>query len=113
MIESVILCALFVYGAKAVINGYCDFFGVDLDDFYEKTNREYVNDCIGEVYNIRPQWQKFILKPTIYCNVCMSSFWGSIYYWAIIGTIDHWFFIWPLHLIATAAIITLLNKIPE
>jgi hypothetical protein len=113
MIESILLCALFVYGVKAVIDGYAWFFDWNIERFYEwqdplenpKTNEWTASP--------RPKWQQFILKPTIYCNVCMSSFWGSVYFWSMYYENDQWFIYWPLHMVCSAAIITLFNKIPE
>lgn len=116
MIESILICALFVYGVKAVIDGYALFFDLDFDYFYEF--KDTYPDLHKRVVRSRPKWQQFILKPTIYCNVCMSSFWGSVYYWSMyvneIITIEaEWYVVWPLHMVCSAAIITLFNQIPE
>lgn len=109
MIESILICAAFVYGVKAVINGYADFFDFDLDNFYAFKNTKFA----PHAWRDRPQWQRFILKPTIYCNVCMSSVWGSVYFWAVHYHSANWIVEWPLHMVCSAAIITIINKIPE
>jgi hypothetical protein len=111
MIESILICALFVYGVKAVIDGYALFFDLDFDYFYEF--KDTYPDLHKRVVRSRPKWQQFILKPTIYCNVCMSSFWGSVYYWATSYDAEYWFIFWPIHMVCSAAIITLFNQIPE
>ena len=73
--------ALFVIGVKVVINGFWDFFSGyenSLQRFYEYRNR-------NEIPTYRSKFGKFLLHPTIYCNVCMSSFWGTLCYWGILG----------------------------
>ena len=113
MIESILICAAFVYGVKAVINGYADFFGWNIERAYEWIDQE-TNPETNEWYaEPRPMWQKFILKPTIYCNVCMSSVWGSVYFWAVHYDSANWITEWPLHMVCSAAIISIINKIPE
>ena len=82
-----LLCTvLFIFGVKTVIDGFVDFFGGDLDYFYAYK---------GEFTGTRPQWQQFILKPTIYCMTCMASFWGTVFYWLILDLSDcrQWIFI--------------------
>lgn len=117
MIESILICSLFVYGVKAVIDGYAWFFDIDLEHVYRFTDWKEANEH-GRILNLRHKWQQFFMKPTFYCNVCMSSVWGSVYYWSmhsfeLLERLDTWYFLWPLHLICSAAIITLINKIPE
>ena len=114
MIESILICAAFVYGVKAVLNGYFNFFNLNLDHFceYRKPPKAVFSDPCW-VYEERPLWQRFILKPTIYCNVCMSSVWGSVYFWAVHYDSANWITEWPLHMVCSAAIISIINKIPE
>ena len=66
-----IIVILYVYGVSIIIKSFFEFFGVDLDLLYSHDKR----------MDQRPLWQRFIMKPTIYCNICMSSFWGSVCYW--------------------------------
>jgi hypothetical protein len=75
--------ALFVIGVKVVIQGLWTFF------FYERFSSieffmEHKNADTARPYP-RPKLEQFLLHPTIYCNVCMSSFWCTICYWAILG----------------------------
>ena len=98
MIESIIICALFVYGVSTVINGYAEFFDIDLERLYST----------GKDNFIRAKWQRFIMKPTFYCNVCMSSVWGSVYYVCMHGLTDP--FQWIIHCIISAAIIYIINQ---
>lgn len=95
-----LLLIAFVWGASKVISGLFDFFEYDLDIFYNYTGHEP-----------RPLWQKFILKPTVYCNVCMSSFWGSICYWLLLQerSIPEWI----LHCVICAGAIWILNRVDE
>ena len=88
-----ILLTAFVWGIGKVINGFFEFFDFDLEWFY--TNR--------------PLWQKFILHPTIYCNICMSSFWGSVCYWLLLQgrSIPEWI----LHCVICAGAIFVINRI--
>ena len=104
MIESLIICALFVYGVSTVIKGYAEFFDVDLDRVYSFMKPR--NQC--EMMRDRPKWQRFIMKPTFYCNVCMSSVWGSAYYVCMHGLVDP--LQWILHCVITAAIIYIINQ---
>jgi hypothetical protein len=61
-----ILVAFFVLGVSAVINGFDDFFNIGISQAYDKA---FQDDNL---------FLMFILRPTVYCNVCMSSFWGVI-----------------------------------
>lgn len=102
---SYVLLALFVYGIHKVIWGFADFLGVDLDALY---NHMSVDESD---YRIRPNWQKFLFKPLFYCNVCMSSFWGTICYFLILDlrALD----IWILHCVISTGLITIVNKLTE
>lgn len=95
-----LLLILFVWGISKVINGFFDFFGYDIDFFYNDTG-----------YEPRPLWQKFILKPTVYCNICMSSFWGSVAYWGLLNGRD--WREWILHCVICAGAIFLMNLIVD
>lgn len=100
-----ILLTLFVYGIHKVIWSYADFFDVDLGDVYENKNRL---SCHGQ---IRPLWQKFLFKPLFYCNVCMSSVWGTVCYFLILDlrALD----LWVLHCVISAGLITIINRFME
>jgi len=108
---SFILCALFVYGISKVIDGYADFFDIDLDRFYNESGALFKDqDSPVQITKIRPKWQKFLFKPLFYCNVCMSSVWGSVFYLVVYwNEID--FFTWACHLIISAAIISIINSL--
>jgi len=95
----------FVFGVYVVIDGYFEFFGDEKskDQFYN-----YVK-VKNKSWRGRPLWQKFILKPTIYCNVCMSSFWGTVYYWLLLQG-DSWRH-WIVFCVVCAGAIWLINHI--
>lgn len=88
-----ILLTAFVWGIVKVINGFFEFFDFDPEWFYHN----------------RPRWQKFILSPTIYCNICMSSFWGSVCYWLLLQgrSIPGWI----MHCVICAGAIFVINRI--
>lgn len=100
MIQTIFITALFVIGVKAVINGFFEFFGIEINQIYH-----WAQD------DPRKTWQQFIMRPTIYCNVCMSSFWGTIGY--ILASTTFNTFEWILTCFSCAAIITIFNKIPD
>lgn len=77
-----IIVIFYVFGVSIIIKSFFEFFGVDLDMLYSYDKR----------MNRRPLWQKFIMKPTIYCNICMSSFWGSVCYWVHLqgSSVNEW-----------------------
>ena len=82
----------FVFGMSVVIDGYFEFFGDEnrKERFYNYRRPKTTPGFFAcEPFIDRPLWQKFILKPTIYCNVCMSSFWGTVYYWVLLQG-DSW-----------------------
>lgn len=95
-----IIVILYVFGVSRVIRGFFEFFGVDLDALYNYTS---------PTFEIRPLWQKFIMKPTIYCDICMSSFWGSVCYWVHLqgSSVNEW----VLHCVICAAGIFVINRI--
>src|SRR5690606_1104095 len=95
----------FVWGISKVINSTAEFFDFDINYFYHwRTDRSYPAE-----YSKRPKWQQFIIKPTIYCNVCMSSFWGSVCYWLLLQgrSIPEWI----LHCVICAGAIFIINRI--
>ncbi len=96
-----ILLIAFVWGVSKVISMTADFFGFDIDGFYH-----YKSD-----YLKRSEWQQFIMKPTIYCNVCMSSFWGTICYWLLLSG-NSWQD-WILHCVICAGAIWIINVLIE
>lgn len=96
---SYLILAAFVYGVKVVIDSFADHYEIDLIDLYE-----YRNKCGHQ----RPMWQKTILRPLFYCNVCMSSIWGTVGY-LLIG-FESWQQ-WALHLVICAALVDTFNWI--
>jgi hypothetical protein len=104
---SFILCALFVYGVHTVIHHTAEFFEIPMGRAYRLHHgwKYYARDVRGE----RPTWQKFFLRPLFYCNVCMSSIWGSIFYVANFGFEQP--ISWILHCVISAAIIAIINQI--
>lgn len=67
-----ILLIAFVWGIGKVVHSFFEFFEWDYDIYYQ----------------LAPLWLKFILKPTIYCNICMSSFWGLFFYYLILSPLN-------------------------
>jgi hypothetical protein len=89
-----ILVAFFVLGVSAVINGFDDFFNIGISQAYDRANKD--NNL----------FLMFILRPTVYCNVCMSSFWG------VVGSLVfgiHEPILIIAHCVISAAIITMYN----
>lgn len=86
---------MFVYGVNVVIHMTSDFFGYDIEDFFDR----------------QPKWKQVFLKPTIYCNVCMSSFWGTIAYWFLLGESDPYF--WVICCVCSAGIISIINNLKQ
>jgi hypothetical protein len=98
---SYLIIAFFVYGVSAVIDGFDEFFGLDLDFRYH-----HRMDEIGPTE--QKKWIQFIMRPTVHCSVCMSSFWGVIGYLLYFQSFD----LIPIvfHCIISAAIITIINR---
>src|SRR5690606_35506291 len=102
-----ILLTAFVWGVGKVINGFFEFFDFDIDYFYHwRTDRSYLAE-----YSERPKWQKFILRPTIYCNICMSSFWGPICYWLLLQ--ERSMTEWVLHCVICTGAIFIINRLVD
>ena len=95
-----IIVALFVMGVKVVINGVADHWRVDLDWLYDFAWKSYGAEA--------PMWWKTISKPLYYCNVCMSSVWGTVGY---LLTGWHSWQHWILHIVICAAIVSAVNWI--
>src|SRR5690606_38183497 len=102
-----ILLTAFVWGIGKAINGFFEFFDIDIERIYEFRNWRESLPFVEH----RPLWQKFILRPTIYCNICMSSFWGSVCYWLLLQgrSIPEWI----MHCVICAGAIFLINTIIE
>lgn len=92
MILNIIIVSLFVFGVKSVFNGFFDFFDFDLMTFYERQNK----------------FVQFILRPTIYCNVCMSSFWGSLGYYLTFS--EHNISTYVLTVVSCTTLIQIITK---
>ena len=101
-----LILPLFVFGVSVVINFMADFWTIDLDRVYEQRR---VKSVFGESYEPRPRWQQFIMKPTIYFNVCMSSFWSAVCYFGLLGLSSFPEYI--LHSFTSAGLIYLINKL--
>ena len=85
MIEQIIISAFFILGLHSV----ADFL---LGNWFDK-DLNYIQQSIDSKILAK------ILKPVIFCIVCMSSFWGSVcyLYFAESPSILGWlFFIFPL-----------------
>jgi hypothetical protein len=107
---TLLICAAFVYGVSTVIDLTTSFFGLDLDKIYEgkKPPRSSAFDRDPIDYKENPLFLKFIYRPLFYCNVCMSSVWGSIYYVVSFGFVDPWS--WILHCVISAGLIQIVNR---
>lgn len=99
---SFIILAAFVMGVKVVIDNLASHFDIDLSDIWwygwYKDGR------------MAPHWWAHISRPLYYCNVCMSSVWGTVGYllmgWASWQD-------WALHCIICAAIVSGVNHIKD
>ena len=97
---SYIILAAFVMGVKVVINNLANHFEIDLTDLLWYAWRKDGS--------MASQWWGHISKPLYYCNVCMSSVWGTIGY-LLIGWAS--WQDWMLHVIICAAIVSAVNWI--
>lgn len=99
-----IIVIFYVFGVSIIIKSFFEFFGVYLDDLYNYT---------GSNYEVRPLWQKFIMKPTIYCNVCMSSFWGSVCYWVHLqgSSVNEWVLHCVIAVVGVIVVSRILDKL--
>ena len=97
---SYIILAAFVMGVKVVIDQLASHFKIDLQDVYYYIHPDRPDSS--------PNWWRHLSKPLYYCNVCMSSVWGTIGYlligWASLQD-------WMLHVIICAAIVSAVNWI--
>lgn len=94
-----LLLPAFVFGVWIIIRNFFEFFGFDIDSFYQLDKHGFS----------RSLWQRFLLKPTIYCAACMSSFWGSVCYWGLLNGGD--WQEWILHCVISVCLIWITNEI--
>ncbi len=95
MISTIVITTLFVYGISIVVNGIAQFFNIDIDDIYARASKIL----------------RFVMHPTIYCNVCMSSFWGTIGYVMACESFDTGQ--WLLTCVISAGLINIYNQYNE
>ena len=98
-----ILTAAYVFSLWHVLRMWFDFFDFNIDQFYEWNNHDTFTP------SGRPLWQKFLLKPTIYCIYCMCSIHGTFCYFVLLGgtSVTEW--IWTV--IVAAGILVIVDKV--
>lgn len=88
-----ILMATVVYGIHTAISKLLEFFGFPLMERYINSN--------GLV--------QFLMHPTIFCNICMSSIWGAIVYFVLIQGTD--WREWVMATLICVAILRIVNAV--
>lgn len=103
--ETYLILPLFVYGLHKIFYMLAEALHVDLDRFYYFGFKK--PKCVVDEYE--PSFRHLLLKPLFYCNVCMSSFWGTLCFFTLLGGVE--WRVWILHCVVCAAVISLLNQI--
>lgn len=103
-ITLIFLSAISIYGLHAIVN-----------KIYWYNTKKTLEDARSKADNcedVLDKWTRFVLYPVILCRPCMSSFWGTIFYWGwgwVIGgaTIT----VWPISIIAIAGVVVLFVRV--
>jgi len=96
--EVVLLSALSIIGLQQVVEVLVwDFTGKSIDTIIYSWNTKNI------------KWQK-VLKPVILCPLCMSSVWGTIFYFTFSFFYGGWLG-WIPSIFAIAGAVTVLNRL--
>lgn len=102
------LIPILIIGLYNLIWYYFEFFQIDekIEDWYNYRDQK---ESIYHKHDRIPQRKiiQFLAKPLFYCNVCMSSVWGTVFYILLPGQFE--IVSWISHLLFSVAFIHTYN----
>lgn len=103
--STLILIAILVYATSIVISQFDAFISYEIMDKNPDNEFSYLES----LYETSHWFIKALLKPTMICNVCMSSFWGTFFYLLITDEIT--LVTWIFTMLFSAGFIGMINHL--
>jgi len=106
MLEIVILCAFSIYGVRAIVYKLYNTFT------YKELN------WLGAEIRKQNKWKYYALMPIVFCRTCMSSVWGSLFYFfwgsSLKGVLVQSLIIeWPVSVISIAGVVYFMTRLEK
>lgn len=103
MLEIIILCAFSIYGVRAIAYKLYNTFT------YKELN------WLGAEIRRQNKWKYYALMPIIFCRTCMSSFWGSIFFffWSTREgvPVEDLLIDWPYSVVAITGVVYFMTRL--